>query len=115
MKTFRNAANIPMYDRIKGYISLACYSFSSNAMKKNDLKAAEKFLGVYAMVDLENPDRAFMQACLYAQRQNKAGTIQSIKEAINYGLRDKAKLESEPSFAWLRTSPEFNALLLKMN
>ena len=115
MVNFRKAGNNPMNDRIKGYISLACYSFSSSAIKKNDLRGAEKYLGVYAMADPENPDRAFMQACLYAKRQNKTGALQSIREAITYGFKDKAKLESEPSFSSIRNSPEFNALLLKMN
>ena len=104
-----------MNDRIIGYISLACYSFSNNALKQNDLVRADKYLGVYALVDPENADRAFMQACLYARRKNKTGALQSIGEAINYGIRDKAKLESEPSFAWFRNSPEFNALLMKVN
>ena len=112
---FRKARNNPMNDRILGYISLACYSFSSKALKEHDLIHAEKYLGVYSLVDPENMDRAFMQACLYAQQQNKTGALQSIREAINYGLRDKAKLESEPSFAFFRNSPEFNALLTQMN
>jgi hypothetical protein len=115
MINFRKAGNNSMNDRIKGYISLACYSFSSNALKKQDLKAAEKYLGVYSLVDLENPDRAFMQACLYAMQQNKTGALQSISDAINYGFNDKAKLESEPSFSEFRNSPEFNELLMKIN
>jgi hypothetical protein len=115
MINFRKAGNNPMTERIKGYISLACYSFSSKALQQKDLRGAEKYLGVYALVDPENADRAFMQACLYAMRQNKTGALQSIQEAINYGLRDKTKLESEPSFASIRNSPEFNALLMKMN
>jgi len=115
VKNFRKAGNNPMNDRILGYISLACYSFSNNALKQHDLKRAEKFLGVYALVDLENADRAFMQACLYAQMNNKTGALQSIRESISYGLRDKAKLESEPSFASFRNTPQFNELLMKMN
>jgi hypothetical protein len=115
VKNFRKSTNNPMNDRILGYISLACYSFSNNALKQHDLQRAEKFLGVYALVDPENADRAFMQACLYAQMNNKTGALQSIRESITYGLTDKAKLESEPSFASFRNSPEFNALLVKMN
>jgi hypothetical protein len=115
VKNFRKAGNNPITDRILGYISLACYSFSSNALKQHDLKRAEKFLGVYSLVDPENADRAFMQACLYAQMKNKTGALQSIREAIAYGFRDKAKLESEPSFTSFRNSPEFNELLIKMN
>jgi hypothetical protein len=113
--SFRKAGSNPMNDRIMGYVSLACYSFSNNALKQHDLKKAEKYLGVYALVDRENPDRAFMQACLYGQLQNKTGALQSIRESFTYGFSDKAKLESEPSFSAFRNSPEFNELLKQMN
>ncbi len=100
----------PMNDRILAYISLACYSYSGNALKQNDLNAAEKYLSIYALVDRENSDRAYMQACLYARMQNTVGAIQSIREAINYGFSDKVRLMSEPAFAQLKNTAAFNEI-----
>jgi hypothetical protein len=101
----------PMNDRILGYISLACYSYSSNALKQQNYKGAEKYLAIYSFVDRENTDRAFMQACLYGYMKNKAGALQSIREAIDYGFNDKSKLTGEPSLAFIRNSAEFNILV----
>ncbi|CAN5623762.1 hypothetical protein BH11BAC1_BH11BAC1_13250 [soil metagenome] len=103
----RNTKTNPMNDRILGYISLACYSYSNNALKQQNLSAAEKYLAVYALVDRENPDRAFMQAILYGYQQNQAGTLQSIQEAINYGFSDQSRLLTEPAFAFTRNDGRF--------
>lgn len=110
----KNSKSTPSNDRILGYISLACYSYSNKALKQHDLARAERYLGIYYFVDRENPDRAFMQACLYALQGNKAGMYQSLKEAVNYGFTDKPKLMSEKSFSSYRNSDEFRNLLREM-
>lgn len=110
----RSSKSNPMNDRILGYISLACYSYSNNALKQRDLSSAEKYLAIYALADRENPDRAYMQACLYGLMQNKEGAIQSITEAINYGFKDRSKLISEPALAFISNTPEFNEVIRKI-
>ncbi len=110
----RSSKSNPMNDRILGYISLACYSYSNNALKQRELSSAEKYLAIYALADRENPDRAYMQACLYGLMQNKEGAIQSITEAINYGFKDRSKLISEPALAFISNTPEFNELIRKI-
>ena len=104
-----------MNARILGYISLACYSYSGNALKQEDLRAAEKYLAIYAFADRENIDRAYMQACLYGKMKNDAGTLQSLREAIRYGFKDKAKLESEPSFSFIRPTDDYRKLIQGIN
>ncbi|MEO8087968.1 MAG: hypothetical protein ABI763_14180 [Bacteroidota bacterium] len=110
----RNTKANPMNDRILGYISLACYSYSNNALKQQNLSAAEKYLAVYSLVDRENPDRAFMQAMLYGYQQNQTGTLQSIQEAINYGFSDRSRLLTEPAFAFTRNDSRFLELSKKI-
>ena len=100
-----------MNDRVLGYISLACYSLSNNALRQQDYKKAEKYLAVYSFVDRENPDRAYMQATLYAMQQSKTGALQSLREAISYGFSDKQKLMNDDSFAFIRNTNEFNEVL----
>jgi hypothetical protein len=113
VKNLRSKAS-PMNARILGYISLACYSYSNNALKQQNLQAAEKYLGVYSLVDRENPDRAYMQACWYGRTQNTAGVLQSLREAMNYGFKDRSKILTEEAFAYTRNTPEFSALLQEM-
>lgn len=45
-----------MYERLLGFISLACYSISNNALQQNNLPVAEKILAIYAMADPTNED-----------------------------------------------------------
>lgn len=46
----------PMYARLLGFVSLACYSYSGQALQINNLKAAEKILAIYALADPGNKD-----------------------------------------------------------
>jgi len=43
-----------MYERLLGFISLACYSYSNNALQQNNLDAAEYILTIYKLADPEN-------------------------------------------------------------
>ena len=46
----------PMYERLLGFISLACYSYSNQTLQQNDLQAAEKILAIYQLADPGNKD-----------------------------------------------------------
>lgn len=43
-----------MYERMLGFISLACYSMTNNAIEHNDLQAAEYTLTIYKLADPQN-------------------------------------------------------------
>lgn len=46
----------PMYERLLGFISLACYSYSNQSLQQNNLPVAEKILAIYALADPGNKD-----------------------------------------------------------
>ena len=46
----------PMYERLLGFVSLACYSYSNQLLKQNNLEGAEKILAIYALADPGNKD-----------------------------------------------------------
>jgi dienelactone hydrolase len=50
--------NDVMYERLLGFISLACYSYSNQALQQNNLPIAEKILAIYALADPGNTDCA---------------------------------------------------------
>ncbi len=52
----KSAAKDPKADRLLGYVSLACYSFSKNLLSQNRLDEAEKILAIYAIADPGNKD-----------------------------------------------------------
>lgn len=49
-------AKDPMYERLLGFVSLACYSYSNQLLQQNNLPAAEKILAIYALADPGNKD-----------------------------------------------------------
>ncbi|HWB63416.1 MAG TPA: hypothetical protein VG603_07900, partial [Chitinophagales bacterium] len=51
-------ANDMMYERLLGFISLACYSISNSAMRDHNLEIAGKILAIYKMADPDNKDCA---------------------------------------------------------
>lgn len=52
----KSAAKDPKADRLLGYVSLACYSFSKNLLSQNRLEEAEKILAIYGIADPGNKD-----------------------------------------------------------
>lgn len=100
-----------MYKRLLGYLSLASYSYSNNAIKQNNFSAAQQFLSIYKLADPENSEQPFLAACLYARKGDSKKAIAFLREAIQMGLKDKAKIENEESFDTLKADPEFNELI----
>ncbi|MDB5281448.1 MAG: hypothetical protein JWO06_523 [Bacteroidota bacterium] len=45
-----------MFERLLGFLSLACYSIGNSQLQQNNLVFAEKFATIYAMADPGNPD-----------------------------------------------------------
>ncbi len=45
-----------IYERLLGFISLACYSYANSALQQNNLPLAEHILSIYAMADPGNKD-----------------------------------------------------------
>lgn len=45
-----------IYERLLGFISLACYSYANGALQQNNLPLAEHILSIYALADPGNKD-----------------------------------------------------------
>jgi predicted esterase len=100
-----------MYRRLLGYLSLAGYTYSNKAIQQNDFQSAQQFLGIYKLADPENSEQPFLEACLYAKQGDSNKALTSLARAIQMGLHDRTKIETEESLAPLRSMPEFNRLL----
>jgi predicted esterase len=46
----------PMYERLLGFISLACYSFAGSSLQQHNLTAAKKIVTIYLWADPQNKD-----------------------------------------------------------
>jgi len=111
MRTIKSGPQETMYQRLLSYLSLASYSFSNNAIKQNNFSAAGQFLAIYKLADPENSEQPFLTACLYARQGDQGKAIAALQEAIQLGLKDKVKIETEESFRELHSNAEFNRLV----
>ena len=107
--------NDPMHQRLLGFISLACYSISGNAIQQNNFPLAEKMLAIYRLADPKNSDQAFFEACLFTKEGKNDDAIASLQRAVTLGLNDPSKISSEPSLQPLINDPRLQELLAKMN
>jgi len=103
-----------MSERLLGYLSLASYSYSNNAIKQNNFSSAQQFLAIYKLSDPENSEQPFLTACMFARQGDQEKAIASLKEAIRMGVRDKTKIETEESFNSLHGNAEFNKLISEL-
>jgi hypothetical protein len=110
MKKIKSGSENEMYQRLLGYLSLACFSFSNSAINGGNVEAAQKALAIYQLVDSANSDRPFLAARLNAKLGNTTQVIASLNEALQLGFNDRNKLQSEEAFASLRGNPEFQKI-----
>ncbi len=97
--------------RLKGYISLSCYSYSNRALQTQNWKYAALFTHIYQKVDPENPDCYYALASLYANTNQKEKAVVSLQSAIKLGFSNKNKLQNDPILNPLHGMPEFEKLL----
>ena len=101
----------PMYQRLLGFISLACYSVSANAIQQNQYELATKMLAIYKLADPKNADRPFFEACLFAKQNQNEKAINALHEAVELGLTDRSKILNEPALQSLQSSAGFQEII----
>lgn len=101
----------PMYQRLLGFLSLAGYSISGNAIQQNNFPVAEKMLVIYKLADPKNSDVPFLEACLYAKQHQNEKAITSLKQAIALGLHDREKIMNEPALQSLQPDEQFQKII----
>lgn len=111
VKRLRSHTGDDSNQRLLGYISLAAYSFSNNALKQNNLPGAERALAIYEIADPENAEQPFLAAVYYAKQNDPDKAIASLKKSIQKGLKKRSKIETEPAFSSLLSRSDFNELM----
>lgn len=97
--------------RILSYLSLVMYMQASGEFKNRNYPAASYFVGLYALVDPENPEHSYLGACLDMANHDSANALQMLQEAVKLGFSDSRRLQEDSNFVSLHDAPEYKKLL----
>lgn len=103
-----------MRERLRGYMSLMCYSYCNQAFHINNTHAAEKLTKLYSIIDPENSEWAYMRAILYVKIGLANYILPSLEKAVELGFNDRERLLSDPNFESMRADPAFVELVAKI-
>jgi hypothetical protein len=88
----KDPLKLGMYNRMKGFLGILSYSYTSRTVQSGNQKDAERLIAIYRLVEPENPDWMYYQALLYDKQGNTQKAIEELKLSINKGLGDRARI-----------------------
>ena len=111
IKTSKDKEEQQMLQRVLNYLSLACYMNTNGALKSNNLEYTAKFNTIYAMVDPENSEHAYIAAILSMKNNKTDDAISHLQEAVSLGFSDINRLEKDSEFEILRRSSNYVTII----
>jgi pimeloyl-ACP methyl ester carboxylesterase len=97
--------------RLLNFLSLNTYFQVDGAIKSGNLQSAEHFLQIYAIVDPENAEHAYLTGVVRMRQGRPKEAIQALQKARELKFKDAARLEADPEFASIRSEADFVQLL----
>jgi len=86
------------YHRILSYLSIMCYSVSSNLLSQGDLEKADKVLTIYEMIEADNPDVYLLRSCYWLNRTEVAKGMEYFKKSLDLGFSEYDRLKQYKCF-----------------
>ncbi|MES2592348.1 MAG: hypothetical protein V4608_10715 [Bacteroidota bacterium] len=99
--------NALMNKRVLGFLSLAAYMQTSEALKQNVLSAAEFYSKIYLLVDPVNSEAHYFRAGVYAKQGDTKQAVNALSNAIKNGYTDLSRLQNDTMFDTIRNTTEF--------
>ena len=104
-----------MYGRVLSFLSLVSFSYVNNSLRENNLSAAEHFCSIYEIIDPENPDVYYFQACIYAIKKEKTLAFSYLEKSVSKGFNDSEKLNTDPYFKNIKKDKKFIDIVKTIN
>jgi hypothetical protein len=79
------------FRRVRGFLSIAAYSFCNVSLKDNDLSGAGKLIDIYHIVDPGNPDGYYFSALYYSRSGQSGKAGEFFRKAVDSGFKDFQK------------------------
>ena len=100
--------------RVLNFLSLNTYFQVDGAIKSGNLQSAEHFLKIYAIVDPENAEHAYLTGVVRMRQGRPKEAIQALQNALKLKFKDAARLEADPEFTSIRSEADFVKLLAEI-
>lgn len=100
----------PSDHRLLGFISLGCYSYTSQLIARGDMAGAAHFAAIYELADPDNTDQLYFHAIIAARQGDNAKALKYMQTAANKGFNDWARADAEPAMATVRGAGSFSRL-----
>jgi hypothetical protein len=102
-----------MHQRLLGYASLLCFSFSNRNIMAKNYSEAEKTVACYQLADPKNAEVYFFKAILFGAKADKINTMLNLKKALSLGLTNKSRLMNQSEWIFLKNDSEFQEIVNK--
>lgn len=102
-----------MYGRLLGFLSLTTYTLVNQTMKSGAWEAASRYDQLYALIDPENAEHAYIAAIINMKQGNEKEALKSLDEAVKLGFNEAGRMENDTNFSALGEKAEFMELVGK--
>ncbi len=100
-----------VYQRVLAFLSMNCYMYSNDALKRGNLVSAEKYIEIYRLVDPTNTEHRYMAAKVAAINHNADAVFKALDQAFELGFKDVTRLKSDADFKPYQQDQRFKDLV----
>jgi poly(3-hydroxybutyrate) depolymerase len=100
--------------RLLGYLSLAAYSNANGYLNAGQLDQAGRFIELYAVIDPENNEHAYLAASLYVKKNQQDNAFTSLDLALSLGFTDINRFQNDTVMARLKGDTRYFDFLAKL-
>jgi len=104
-----------LYKRINSYLSIVAYSYSNNALNRNLLEDAARYISVYKLVDPTNPEADYMQSILYVRKADLNEALVALEKAVDLGFKDIERMQNDTDIVKLTSFKAYYDIIKKIN
>jgi len=103
-----------MNHRLLAFLGLFCYSNAHALLKQNNYEQTLRVIGIYSLVEPNNPEPYYATAVLYARKNDTVQTLSNLRKAFDNGFRNKARMQAQPEFVIIRDNTIYFDLIKQM-
>jgi len=81
--------------RIKGFVGIVCYSLVNSNLRQNKMEDTEKLLGIYRLIEPENPDMLYFTAVYEYKLSHSDKAREFLEKAFEAGFSDTTLMVSD--------------------